>query len=137
MLFAVYNILYDLPIQYLQISITEELSKIIVAKDSNLVSKEFHTMTDNPGKYYVDDREMTGLGYNLLGLKEFAKAIIVFKLNIEAHPMSWNAYDSLGEAYMKNDNSVLAINNYEKSLELNPENTNATKMLEKIKKDGK
>jgi predicted negative regulator of RcsB-dependent stress response len=41
-------------------------------------------------------------------------------------------YDSLGEAYMKAGNKDEAIRNYKKSLELNPKNDNAKKMLEKI-----
>ena len=50
------------------------------------------------------------------------------------NPQSANAYDSLGEAYMKAGDNEKAIKNYKKSLELNPENNNAKKMLEKLKK---
>ena len=39
----------------------------------------------------------------------------------------------LGEGYMKDGNTKLAIKNYEKSLKLNPDNENAEKMLEKLK----
>jgi len=44
-----------------------------------------------------------------------------------------NAYDSLAEAYMLSGNKELAIKNYEKSLELNPQNTNAAEQLKKLK----
>lgn len=44
------------------------------------------------------------------------------------------AYDSLGEAFMKTGEKDLAIKNYEKSLELNPNNDNAKKMLENLRK---
>jgi cytochrome c-type biogenesis protein CcmH/NrfG len=53
---------------------------------------------------------------------------------VEAYPESWIVYDSLGEAYMKGNNKDSAIQNYRKSLELNPDNTHATKMIDKLNK---
>jgi cytochrome c-type biogenesis protein CcmH/NrfG len=60
------------------------------------------------------------------------EAIEIFKLNVEAYPQGFNTYDSLGEAYMVNGDKELAIQNYKKSLELNPQNSNATAMLKKL-----
>ena len=54
------------------------------------------------------------------------------QLNVEAYPASSNVYDSLGEAYMDDGNTGLAIVNYKKSLELDPNNTNAVEMLKKL-----
>jgi len=56
-------------------------------------------------------------------------------MNVEMNPQSANAHDSLGEAYMINGNKELAIKNYKKSLELNPDNTNAKEMLNKLEKN--
>ncbi len=72
------------------------------------------------------------LGYKYLTAGKLKEAIELFKLNVRAHPESFNVYDSLGEAYMKNGENTLAIENYKKSLELNPKNENAQKMLETI-----
>lgn len=47
-------------------------------------------------------------------------------------PQSANAHDSLAEAYFINENKALAIEHYKKSLELDPKNTNAVEMLEKL-----
>ena len=58
----------------------------------------------------------------------------IFKLNVELYPESANVYDSLGEAYMNSGNSKKAIKNYQKSLELNPENNNAKEMLIALEK---
>jgi Flp pilus assembly protein TadD len=60
-------------------------------------------------------------------------AIEIFRLNVEEYPDAWNPYDSLGEAYMEAGELELAIENYEKSLELNANNTNAVTMLERIR----
>src|SRR3954469_22300552 len=39
------------------------------------------------------------LGYRFLGKGENQAAIQIFQLNVETHPKSSHAYDSLGEAY--------------------------------------
>jgi len=53
-------------------------------------------------------------------------------MNVEMKPQSANAYDSLGEAYVINENKEIAIENYKKSLELNPDNSNALEMLKEL-----
>jgi Flp pilus assembly protein TadD len=68
-----------------------------------------------------------------LGQGDTKDAIQVFQMNVQEYPKSWNCYDSLGEAYMKAGQKDLAIQNYNKSLELNPNNTNGAEMLKKLK----
>jgi cytochrome c-type biogenesis protein CcmH/NrfG len=51
---------------------------------------------------------------------------------VEQYPASWNAYDSLGEAYMAAGDRQRAIENYRKSLQLNPQNTGAIEMLRRL-----
>ncbi|HEY4617190.1 MAG TPA: tetratricopeptide repeat protein [Flavobacterium sp.] len=55
-------------------------------------------------------------------------------MNTFAYPNSANVFDSLGEAYMNKGDKTLAIKNYEKSLELNPNNGNAKDMLTELRK---
>jgi len=74
------------------------------------------------------------VGYRLLGNNKLKKAIEIFKFVVSEYPESANAYDSLGEAYMKAGERELAIKNYEKSLELDPRNENAKKMLKDLRK---
>jgi CubicO group peptidase (beta-lactamase class C family) len=71
-------------------------------------------------------------GYMLMGSKRTDDAILMFRKNVELHPGSWNAYDSLGEAYMNHGDEELAVNNYQKSVELNPANENGVAMLKKL-----
>ncbi len=47
-------------------------------------------------------------------------------------PDAWNAWDSLAEIYAAKGDSVRAVTFYRRSLELNPGNDNARKMLSKI-----
>ena len=76
---------------------------------------------------------MNIFGYQLLQMKKNTEAIEFFKLNVEAFPQSSNVYDSLGEAYMINGDNELAIKNYEKSVELNPQNASGIEALKKLK----
>ncbi len=87
---------------------------------------------------YFDEGSFNFFGYSLMNSGKIAEAVKVFQFNVEIFPRSANAYDSLGEACMKNGNRELAIENYKKSLELNPDNDNARKMLEELqpKKNG-
>jgi CubicO group peptidase (beta-lactamase class C family) len=71
-------------------------------------------------------------GYTLMGSKKIGDAILVFSKNVELHPDSWNAYDSLGEAYMTNGDKALAVKNYRKSVELKPTNENGVAALKKL-----
>jgi tetratricopeptide (TPR) repeat protein len=83
-------------------------------------------------RYNVSEQEINSLGYMLLRDDKIDDAIAIFKLNVAEHPKSWNVYDSLGEAYMKKGENELAIENYQKSLELNPNNENGKDMLKKL-----
>jgi len=85
-----------------------------------------------PNDYIFSEGQLNNLGYQLMGKEKINDAIEILKLNVEAYPEASNPYDSLGEAYMKNGNKKLAIKNYKKSLELNPDNTNAVEMLKKM-----
>ena len=65
-------------------------------------------------------------------MQKITDAIEIFKLSVEAYPRSYNTYDSLAEAYMDHGDRDLAIQNYRKSLELNPANANGAKMLQRL-----
>jgi hypothetical protein len=77
---------------------------------------------------------INSVGYIFLGVNKIKEAIQVFELNVKEHPKSANTYDSLGEAYFVYKAYEASKKSYQKSLELNPRNRNAARMLEKIKK---
>jgi len=83
---------------------------------------------------YFDEREFNALGYRLLALERVDQAVFIFELNTRRCPDSWNAHDSLGEAYAKAGRIDDAVRSYEKSLRLNPENNNAKTMLQKLRR---
>ncbi|MFH1195007.1 MAG: MBL fold metallo-hydrolase [bacterium] len=85
-------------------------------------------------KQYFIETDFNNWGYALLAEQKASDAINVFQINTNEFPASANAFDSLGEAYMIAGNKELAIKNYEKSLELNPNNTNAAEQLKILNK---
>ncbi len=88
----------------------------------------------SPRSMIVDEGMINSMGYQELRRKNYELAINIFKINISLYPTSANAHDSLGEAYMLSGEKELSIHHYRKSLELNPANDNAKKMLDKMKK---
>ena len=53
--------------------------------------------------------------------------------NVAEFPESSNVYDSLGEAFAAAGKKDLAIENYEKSIKLDPKNQNGIDRLKKLK----
>jgi CubicO group peptidase (beta-lactamase class C family) len=79
-----------------------------------------------------DEHELNDWGYRLLAFGKPAAALSVLKLTAELYPASGNAFDSLAEAYDVNGDRPRAIENYRRSLQLDPKNTNATRRLETL-----
>ena len=86
---------------------------------------------DHPD-FKLDEAVVNRWAYNLMNDNHLTEATELFKLNVQVFPTSSNVYDSLGEAYMKAGQKQLAIDNYKKSLELNPGNDNAKEKLKEL-----
>jgi tetratricopeptide (TPR) repeat protein len=76
--------------------------------------------------------ELNTYGYVLMAAGEVQKAGIVFKLNTQLYPDKSNVFDSLGEYYFKTGNRSLAKENYQKVLQMEPDNKNAKKMIAQL-----
>jgi CubicO group peptidase (beta-lactamase class C family) len=87
------------------------------------------------GNGTIPEDSVNSVGYHLLWQKRWEEAIRVLRFNVGLHPSSANAFDSLGEAYLQAGNKPLAIQNYEKSLALDPKNGNAVRQLKSLKEN--
>lgn len=85
-----------------------------------------------PGWKIFTENAMNEKGYGFVGKENYDAAIKLFQLNTIAYPNSGNTWDSLAEAYMISGNKEKAISNYKKSLQVNPGNENAKRMLVKL-----
>jgi tetratricopeptide (TPR) repeat protein len=95
--------------------------------------KKFAEIKAHKERYYFNERQFNAVGYRFLSMGRTDEAITVFKMNVELFPKAWNVYDSLAEAYAARGETRLAVQNYERSLELNPDNQNAKDRLKNLK----
>ncbi|MFH0734960.1 MAG: serine hydrolase [bacterium] len=81
----------------------------------------------------ITERILNEAAYVLINDDELEMAINFLRINNKLFRNSANTYDSLGEAYMLVGNVKLAVENYEKSLQLDPNNENAVERLKILK----
>jgi hypothetical protein len=118
---------------FLKSSIADDLRETIRTSGIEAAVSIFNELRAKKDEYNLSETEMNMLGYEYLQSKKLKEAIEVFKLNVEAFPESFNAHDSLGEAYAAAGEKELAIKNYEKSLQLNPKSQSGIDALKKLK----
>lgn len=104
-------------------------------KIAEAISKCNEVKKADPENAAISENRLNDLGYDLLGRGKIEEAISVLKFNTELYPDSWNAFDSLGEAYAKTGNKKLAIESYEKSLQLNPASKSGTDALKQLREE--
>ncbi|RIW13360.1 hypothetical protein D0X99_16425 [Algoriphagus lacus] len=99
-----------------------------------LIKVKFDALAERLGvKIPLREDLVNYLGYQFLYTHtDLTKAMVYFKMNVENFPRSSNAFDSLAEAYLVGGDKKLAIKNYEIALQLNPDNKNSKRMLEKL-----
>ncbi|MVM31421.1 serine hydrolase [Spirosoma sp. HMF4905] len=125
------NILYNQPIEPPKKPITDLLRQSILSEPLAKSREKFNAWKTDKA-YNVNEDDVNSLGYELMGNGKLPESINVFTLNVEAYPKSYNVYDSRGEAYMTAGNKAAAIQDYKKSVELNPRNTNGFDKLKEL-----
>jgi len=108
------------------------IKEILIEQGIDEAQKTFDKILLDSAKYILSENEFNVLGYQLARQRKLDESLAILKMNIQAFPNSWNVYDSYGEMLSWSGNKDVAIENFEKSLELNPENENAVKNLNQI-----
>jgi tetratricopeptide (TPR) repeat protein len=84
--------------------------------------------------FTADEWKMNNLGLQLLFMGQKTEAINVLEFNAALYPKSANAFDTLGEAYMHQGDTEMAIRYFRMSLKLDPNNPNAISKLQALRK---
>jgi tetratricopeptide (TPR) repeat protein len=126
-----YDEKYEMPEEPLAIKLENKISNDGIDK----ALKYFENLSPEESNK-LNEMDINNLGYSFLNTNKTKEAIKIFKLNINKYN-SANSYDSYAEALMKDGQTEAAIENYKKSLEMNPGNTNAVEMLKKMGVDYK
>ena len=82
----------------------------------------------------IDLYRLNRMGYKYMRANKIAEAKELFLINIALYPNKSLVYDSMGDAFKKENDTVKAIEYYKKSLVINPENRNSLRNLEKLKR---
>jgi len=94
-------------------------------------------MKDKDSGFNLPEDDVNDLGFILMRDDKKKEAVDIFKYNLDAHPNSANAYDSLAEGYDALGDKELALKNFKKAVELNPKNGYAADRIKKLEGDGK
>lgn len=77
---------------------------------------------------------INSLGYGFMGNNQLDKANSMFKLNIQNYPNSSNVYDSMGDYYLAQQDSIKALEFFTKSLEVG-DNDFSQEKIDMLKKN--
>ncbi|MGB8951628.1 MAG: alpha/beta hydrolase-fold protein [Candidatus Aminicenantales bacterium] len=109
--------------------------------DVEKIDAHIKTISAKWGKYGFDasviipEGRLNALGYVFINRNELDKAIRILSYNIRRFPKSFNAHDSLAEAYMIKGDKENAIKYYKLAIELNPGDTDYAKRVLQNSKD--
>lgn len=110
-------------------------NEYFIAKDFDKALTAFKAIKEkdslNP---VIRESSINRLGYTFIRKDDFESALEVFKINAVLYPNSSNVYDSLGDAYLRNKDTVTAKTYFKKALSINPENRSANRSLKRINK---
>ena len=82
----------------------------------------------------IDLYRLNRMAKKYMSANKIAEAKELFLINIALYPQKSLVYDSMGDAFKKENDTVKAIEYYKKSLVINPENRNSLKNLKKLKR---
>ncbi|MEZ4800898.1 MAG: S41 family peptidase [Flavobacteriales bacterium] len=90
------------------------------------IDRFYELKKEDPSAYDFENEEALNFyGYQLLWNNQDDDAYLIFEMLVSEFPNSANVYDSFAEICLKKGEQELALVNYKKSLELNPDNFNA------------
>jgi tetratricopeptide (TPR) repeat protein len=128
----IYAVLKGYNIEHPVLPIGNYLTSVFDTKGIGALKSGFNQLVANKNHKIENPAILNTYGYDLLAAKRIDEAITIFCINVDLFPKTPNVYDSLGEAYLLQGNKEKAKLNYQKVLELDPENVNAKKMLKDL-----
>lgn len=131
------------PIDWPRRSLAKVFGAVLVRQGPDVAADTLQRLRADTANYYLSEGEFNALGYDFLG-KNAARiyhlpvdlrvwdAVAVFRVNAEQFPLSWNVWDSYGEALFAAGLRDSAVTMYRRSVELNPQNKNGASMLDSL-----
>jgi Flp pilus assembly protein TadD len=110
-------------------------TEILQMTGKQILSLYEQTKAKESDRFAFDSEELLNeVGYDLLRQAKYNDAVEIFATNTTLFPTSANAFDSLGEAYLRSGDRARALVSYHNSLKLNPQLESAKKMIAELEK---
>ena len=94
------------------------LSEIISKEGINKAIVEYHKLKNEKIEFYnFNEDQLNTLGYELQRAGKIKEAIQLFELNVKEFPDYANGYDSLGDGYLADNDTINAIRAYATSVD--------------------
>lgn len=114
-------------------SIAEVLEPALSAGNLKLAVKQYKDFKSGPETSPINtESDINALGYQLMNMNKIEQAVEILRLNTESYPNSSNAYDSLGDAYLRAGSKESAKKSYLRAMELNPKNDFTARKLQQL-----
>jgi len=107
----------------------------IIQADMDRIQEYLKSHNEKWSKYGFEtssifpEARLNALGYNLISRNEYDKAVKILAYNIKLYPQSFNAHDSLAEAYLTKGDKEQAIHFYKLAVQMNPGDTDFAKRI--------
>ncbi len=101
-------------------------------KDGIPSALAFYKIAKDSSNYFLTEIDMSYAGFQLMDNSKVKEAAALLKLDTELFPDFYNSYDSYGEALLKLGDKTQAIENFKKSVKLNPGSKNGLKRLKEL-----
>ncbi len=122
------NIIYGIPYEMPQRALAPVLYKVTREEGLEAAIKKYHYLVESfPYDYKSTEKELEKLAQDLMNTKQQEAAIRFLELNVFINP-NWRTFNSLAEAFKKNNNPEEAMKYYKKSLGENPGKTDLEKL---------
>lgn len=128
---ALTAILHDKTYDFPKRSVAHSIAAVMDKNGIQAALEHFKAIKDS-SDYYLNENEINLAGYDLLWANRPEEAAAIFKLNIETYPNAFNVYDSYGEALLILGDTAEGVENYKRSIQLNPENENGLNVLKDL-----
>ena len=133
MVLKIHNLLNHKPYDHILIknSLTQYIEED-VAMHAGIAAafEEYHRFKNDTVNFIVPGKEyFINISRQVAEDGNLDWAIAILQTAITEFPGCWEAYDALGDMYIKTSENDLAIQSFKKSLELNPQNAHALEML--------
>lgn len=125
---SIMGIIHDKSYDFPRRSVAYSTLDVINKEGMEEAAAHFDAVKNDEG-YFVDENEINSVSYKLLLTDRSDAAAEVLRLGITVFPEAFNLYDSYGEVLRTLGKEEASIANYKKSLELNPNNENAKRVL--------